>query len=320
MKAAAEPVLRSPCRLCGIDAPQDGDLAEGGILVLDKPSGPTSHDMVDRVRHASGLRRVGHAGTLDPLATGVLVILYGRGTRVSPYLAASDKTYRARVRLGIGTDTDDADGRVVAERPVPDLKPEAIETALGRFRGTISQVPPVYSAIQRGGVRDYERARRGQAVHPSARPVTVHRLELLDWAQPDLVLEVACSAGTYVRALARDLGEALECGGHVASLRRLASGRFRVEDTRTWEEMKSALQSHRWADIAHPLDEAFLHLKPLVLDDRSARRLAQGQGVDAKPNASGDVRVYNGNGRFLALAMFDAHSGMWRPTKVFGPG
>lgn len=319
MIAAAEPVLRSPCRLCGIDAPQHGDLAEGGILVLDKPSGPTSHDMVDRVRHASSLQRVGHAGTLDPLATGVLVILYGRGTRVSPYLAASDKTYRVRVRLGIATDTDDADGRVVAQRPVPDLETDAIETALGRFRGTIPQVPPVYSAIQRSGVRDYERARRGETVHQPARSVTIHRLELVQWSRPDLILEVACSAGTYVRAVARDLGEALECGGHVASLRRLASGRFQVRDARTWEEVESALESHRWADVAHPMDEAFLHLKPLVLDDGSARRLAQGQGVDAKPNASGDVRLYNGSGRFLALAAFDVHSGKWRPTKVFSP-
>ncbi len=317
MKAAAEPVLRSTCRLCGIDAPHHSDLADGGILVLDKPSGPTSHDIVDRVRRASGMRRVGHAGTLDPLATGVLVVLYGRGTRVSPYLAGSDKTYRAQVRLGIATDTDDGDGRVIAERPVPDLEPEAIESAMDRFRGTISQVPPVFAAIRRGGVRDYERARRGEVVRPSARPVTIYRLELLDWTRPDLILEVRCSAGTYVRALARDLGDALESGGHLTSLRRLASGRFGEEDALPLEEVESALESHRWADVAHPMDEAFLHLKPLVLDDGSAQRLTQGQGVDAKPDGGGDVRVYDGTGRFLALASYEAHSEMWRPTKVF---
>lgn len=317
MIATSEPVVRSPCRLCEIDAPHHQDLADGGILVLDKPSGPTSHDMVDRVRRASGLRRVGHAGTLDPLATGVLVILYGRGTRVSPYLAASDKEYRARVRLGVVTDTDDADGRVTAERSVPELSSDSIKSALGQFRGTIPQVPPDYSAIQRGGVRAYELARRGETIHQHARPVTIHRLDLVRWSRPDLILEVACSAGTYVRALARDLGEALGTGAHVASLRRLASGRFRVSDGRTWDEAEPALKSHHWADVSHPLDEAFLHLEPLVLDDASAQRLSEGQAVEGELSRSGDVRVYDGRGRFLALAAFDAHSATWRPTKVF---
>ncbi len=195
-----------------------------GFLVLDKPAGPSSHACVSRVRRAYGLRRVGHGGTLDPAVTGVLPIALGPATRLLPYLSG-DKTYRGTVQLGLTTSSDDLQGEVLERRPVPGLDPDAINTALERFRGPIAQVPPQVSAVHVDGQRAYQRVRRGETLALAPRPVLIQRLELLSWdpAGARLELEVACSAGTYIRSLARDLGALLGCGGTLASLRRSAA-------------------------------------------------------------------------------------------------
>ena len=210
-----------------------------GFLVLDKPAGLSSHSCVSRVRRAYGLKRVGHGGTLDPAVTGVLPIALGPATRLLPYLEG-DKSYRGVVQLGQRTDTDDLDGSLLEQRPVPLLEPAAIEEALQRFRGAILQRPPAVSAVHVNGQRAYALARQGQSLDLPPRPVTIQHLSLLSW-QPErgqLELEVRCSAGTYIRSLARDLGELLGCGGCLAQLRRTAALGFSLEQSVSLEQLE----------------------------------------------------------------------------------
>ncbi|HHH41182.1 MAG TPA: tRNA pseudouridine(55) synthase TruB [Chloroflexi bacterium] len=289
-----------------------------GILNLNKPAGLTSHDVVDRVRAVARQRKVGHAGTLDPMATGVLLVCLGRATRVAEYLMASPKTYRARVRLGVTTDTYDAEGSVVEERPV-EVDRAAVERALERFRGRILQVPPMYSALKHKGKRLYELARRGEVVEREPRPVEVYRLELVEWTPPELVLELDCSPGTYVRALAHDLGEALGCGAHLAGLVRLASGDFRLEEATPLEE----LTRERLPSLLLPIDAALRRYPALHLDEARARAVRTGQAVAGPPppEATGDLlplaRAYGPDGTFLAVVEYRPDRGTWHPRKVF---
>lgn len=206
-----------------------------GVVVVDKPAGPTSHDVVDRVRRAAGVRRVGHTGTLDPFATGVLAVCVGKATRLARFLAGGPKEYRAVVRLGFATATDDAEGeRVGASVPVA-LAEAVVREACGRLVGEIRQVPPAYSAKHVGGRRLHELARAGIAVERSPSAVTVHALDVVAFAADRVTLDVRCSPGTYVRALARDLGKDLGCGGHLESLRRTRTGPFGLEGSVSWE-------------------------------------------------------------------------------------
>jgi tRNA pseudouridine55 synthase len=287
-----------------------------GILNLDKPRGPTSHDVVDSVRALTGIRRVGHAGTLDPLATGVLLVCVGRATRVAEYLMAGQKEYRACVRLGVTTDTYDAEGQVVAKAPV-EASCSQVEAALVHFRGTISQVPPMYSALKHKGTPLHRLARRGVEVDRKPRQVEVSRLELTGWEPPECTLEVVCSPGTYVRVLAHDLGQALGCGAHLADLTRLASGDFRLEDAVTLEEFAQATADGRWPDLLHPIDAALTRFPALQLDTDAARRLCSGQAVPSPPAGEGEARAYGPDGTFLALVAYDQVADAWRPRKVF---
>jgi tRNA pseudouridine55 synthase len=301
-----------------------------GILNLNKPRGPTSHDIVDRVRALTGVRRVGHAGTLDPLATGVLLICIGAATRVSEYLMAGRKVYRARVRLGVVTDTYDAEGQVVAEAPV-EVGRAQVEAALARFRGTITQVPPAYSALKHQGTPLHRLARRGVEVEQLARlktrQVEIFGLELTAWEPPECTLQVICSSGTYVRALAHDLGQAVGCGAHLAGLVRLASGDFRLEDAITVEELAQAAAEGRWPDLLHPLDAALTRLPVLHLDTGAARRLCSGQAIPATlstlPRPKGGweeeslARAYGPGDTFLALVAYEPAADVWQPRKVF---
>jgi len=295
-----------------------------GILNLDKPRGPTSHDVVDRIRALTGTRRVGHAGTLDPSATGVLLVCVGRATRVAEYLMAGQKTYRARVRLGISTNTYDAEGQVTAKAPV-EVDSTRVETALARFRGTITQVPPIYSALKHKGTPLYRLARQGldmDQFSPKARQVEVFRLELTAWEPPECTVEVTCSPGTYVRTLAHDLGQALGCGAHLAGLTRLASGKFRLENGITLEELAHAATEGHWRDLLHPIDAALTRFKALHLDVDAARRLCSGQAISLPPGEigmgkSGLARAYGPARTFLALVAYDPAAQVWRPRKVF---
>jgi len=316
-------------------------LGSDGILNLNKPEGPTSHDVVNRVRALTGVRRVGHAGTLDPLATGVLLVCVGRATRVVEYLMAGRKTYRARVRLGITTDTYDAEGQVVREMPVEVTRAQ-LEAALSRFRGQIEQRPPVYSAVKRKGTPLHRLIRQGQEVERHSlkpRQVEIFQLELVAWEPPECVLEVVCSPGTYVRALGHDLGQALGCGAYLTELVRLASGDFRLEDALTLEELSQAASEGRWADLLYPIDKALVGFPALRLDADRARQVCSGQAIPAPAPAAGEGlarayghadgyaygrayghaygRAYGPGGIFLALVAYDRSSDVWRPRKVF---
>lgn len=294
-----------------------------GILNLNKPRGLTSHDVVDRVRALTHIRRVGHAGTLDPLATGVLLTCIGQATRVAEFLMAGRKVYRASARLGVATDTYDADGSVVSEAMV-EVGRAQVEAALSRFRGLIKQVPPMFSALKHKGTPLYRLARRGIEVERKPRSVEIFRLDLMAWEPRELVLEMVCSPGTYVRALVHDLGQALGCGAHLTALTRLASGTYHLEDAVALEEFSRAAAEDRWTEMLYPLDTALNCFPVVEMDARAAQRLCRGQAVRASleedVGQEGLARAYGPSGTFLALVAYDSAASAWRPKKVFcGP-
>jgi tRNA pseudouridine55 synthase len=295
-----------------------------GILNLDKPLGPSSHDIVAQVRDLTDVRRVGHAGTLDPLATGVLVVCVGRSaTRVSEYLMNGRKTYRAQIRLGITTETYDGEGRILTKTPTDDITRDQVEEALIGFQGTIEQVPPMYSALKHKGKPLYRLARKGVEVKRSPRQVEIYHLALTDCNLPFCTLEMTCSPGTYVRTLAHDLGQSLGCGAYLTGLVRLASGIFRLEDATSLEELTRAADEGRWSELLHPIDAPLADRFPaLYLDADAAYRLCSGQAVEGTTDGTtarkGDLaRVYGPGEAFLALAAYDETNDVWRPHKVF---
>ncbi len=283
-----------------------------GILNLDKPSGLTSHDVVAQVRAVAGQRRVGHAGTLDPLASGVLLVCLGRATRLVEYLMDSTKVYRARIRLGMTTDTYDATGTVLQERPV-EVDRATVETALARFRGPVLQVPPMYSALKRDGQPLYRLARRGVTVERQPRAVEIYRLDLTAWEPPYLTVEVACSAGTYIRSLAHDLGERLGCGAYMDALTRLASGDFRIEEAIPL----AALTRERLLASLLPPDAALRRYPVLRLDEAGVRTVRMGQTVVAPPQDAPLARAYAPDGSFVAVMEYQTEQAVWQPRKVF---
>ncbi len=272
-----------------------------GLIVIDKPVGPTSHDVVGRLRRLLGLRRVGHAGTLDPLASGVLLACAGGATRLIEYLVGLDKTYETTVRLGQATTTYDAEGEITAEKPVS-LTGALIEETLEAFRGPISQRVPPYSAVKRDGQPLHKLARRGVAVEPPQRDVIIYSLDLLAYEPPYLTLRVASSSGTYIRSLAHDLGEALGCGGHVAALRRTAVGPFTLADAVPLD----ALTAENVAAHLRPPEAAVAHLPRLEVGESDAMRLSFGQRLPAPADVpAGDVGAFGPDGRFLGVVAVD---------------
>jgi len=290
-----------------------------GLLNVAKPSGPTSHDVVNAVRRGTGERRVGHGGTLDPLADGVLVLALGRATRLLEYLSASRKAYRAEVTLGVTTDTYDAEGEVLAERPVPpDLTLADLDSALDAFRGAIQQVPPVYSAVKVGGKAAYARARAGEELELEPREVQIFELEAVAFEPPRVVLRVVCSAGTYIRSLAHDLGEALGTGAMLSALTRTASGQFRLEDAVRWPDLETAFADGSWRDLLLPADLALDGTPQLHLDEQGLQDISYGRPLRVGDAAArGLARAYAPDGRFVAVLEGDARRGFWRPKKVF---
>jgi tRNA pseudouridine55 synthase len=273
-----------------------------GVLVVDKPAGITSHDVVDEVRRAARQRRVGHTGTLDPAATGILVVCLGRATRIARFLQDSTKTYTTTVRFGVETTTQDATGQVVAERPAEHVTREAVESALGRFRGEIEQVPPMVSAIKVGGERLHELARRGEEIEREARRITIYELTLDGFRgepQPEADLTVTCSAGTYVRTLGHDLGGVLGVGAHLTKLRRTRNAGFGAGDAHSLEVVLDLGQRGALGDVVLSMDRALASLEEVVVDAGGARAVATGRSLPAHGSA-GPYRVTYG-GRLLAV-------------------
>ncbi|MCC6456336.1 MAG: tRNA pseudouridine(55) synthase TruB [Caldilineaceae bacterium] len=276
-----------PSKSTPSDPPKDLLKDLNGLLVVDKtgfdPAQPqarlwTSHDVVARVRRLSGQRRIGHTGTLDPMASGVLILCLGQATRLVEYYQGHDKRYHAVVALGSATDTYDATGQVIIQKPVPTLSAAQVEAALARFRGDIEQMPPIYSALKQEGEALYAKARRGEAVTVAARPVTIHQLTLVAQTATTLTLDITCSAGTYIRSLAHDLGEALGTVAHLAELRRSAAGSFTLDDAHTLPTIEAAAEAGTFAELLLPLGAA-LGLPLLPVDEATALRLSQGQRV-----------------------------------------
>lgn len=283
-----------------------------GFLNIDKPLNLTSHDVVARVRRLVGIKRVGHAGTLDPLATGVLAVCLGAATRLSEYVMHTTKHYKARIRLGIVTETYDAEGKIQSERGSSAITRPEVEQALKNFLGDIQQVPPMYSAIKQGGRKLYELARVGETLEREARSVRIDALAITDWQPPEFTLEATCSAGTYIRSLAHDLGETLGVGAHLAGLVRTASGEFTLDNAVSL----STLESDGWKPYVISIDSALAHLPTIHLGDEEAERLLHGQSVPAHDTADGILgRAYRPDGHFIAIVK--ASGGWWKPEKVF---
>lgn len=271
------------------------DGATDGLLLVDKPAGITSHTAVDRVRHVLGTRRIGHAGTLDPFATGLLILLVGRATRLLPFLDAEPKVYRATIRFGMRTTTDDLTGEPMQESRPPERA--TVERAIASLTGHLLQRPPAFSAKRVGGQRAYKSARRGAPMVLEPVGVTVHAWRVIEWRDHDLDVEIDCSGGTYVRALARDLGEATGSAAHLAALRRLRSGRFAVDEALPLERIQAGEGS------LLPPEVAVSHLASQVLDDLGARRISRGQEVGAEGNGA-VVALLHAN-QLLAIGVRD---------------
>ncbi|MGH3547807.1 MAG: tRNA pseudouridine(55) synthase TruB [Pseudonocardiaceae bacterium] len=290
-------------------------LAPGGLLVVDKPAGMTSHDVVARLRRLLGTRRIGHAGTLDPMATGVLVCGVQRATKLLGHLPLEPKVYRATVRLGMSTSTDDAEGERVYGTDAAAVAEPEILAGIEDLRGAIEQVPSTVSAVKVGGKRAYTLARAGEPVPLSARPVTVSRFELLGVRRGDAVTDldvvVECSGGTYVRALARDLGAALAVGGHLTVLRRIRVGPYGLDVARTLEEL--AAQPRLWAELDDVVATAFDHR---IVGSEQARVLAHGGSLPAVGLAATHAAI-DSHGH--AIALLTERDGLARPVLVLRP-
>ena len=269
-----------------------------GILIVDKPAGWTSPDVAAKLRGVFHEKRVGHGGTLDPMATGVLPIFIGRATRAVPFFEHADKVYEAGLRLGLVTDTQDVTGRTLEERAV-DITQERLEAALDNFRGEITQIPPMYSAIKVNGQKLYALARQGKAVERAPRPVTIFALDLLGGAGADWRLRVHCSKGTYVRTLCHDIGAALGCGGCLSALRRTRAGAYDVTRSHTMAEILSAENPEA---LLLPTDSLFSDRPALKVAENAERKLRNGAPLHTPKLKDGEYRVYNQAGDFLLLA------------------
>ncbi len=298
------------------DSEFDVKNAISGILVVDKPVGMTSHDVVQIVRKGTNIRRAGHTGTLDPRASGVLVILVGPAVRLSEYVSASDKRYQAVVRLGATTDTYDAEGVVTSTAPV-DVTEEAFNEALKSFIGEIEQVPPPYSAVKVHGRKAYDMAREGEEVDLAPRKIQVYNLELLEWAPPEVVIDVYCSSGTYVRSLAHDLGEKIGCGAHLVGLRRTKSGRFTLRDAVALRKLREAFDLGTWYQYLIPAAEALSDWPAVELTDDQVDLIRHGHRIPGIPINQKLARGVSAQGELVALLEFDEPVNEWQPKKVF---
>lgn len=287
-----------------------------GFLNINKPQGTTSHDVVAQVRRALAIKKVGHAGTLDPMATGVLILCLGNATRLSEYVMESTKRYTATVHLGVETDTYDADGQVLYERDSSAIAREDVERLLPLFTGDIEQVPPMFSAIKQQGRKLYELARDGKTVEREARAVTIHALKLIDWSPPYFTLDVQCSAGTYIRSLAHDIGEALGVGASLSALVRTASGSFCLKNA---VSLDTLLGDMHWKRHIVPPSQALEGFFRTTLTGSALNDIFNGRAIPKSEEvASGTLAMgYDLGGHLLAVLRADDE--WWKPQKVFYP-
>ena len=281
-----------------------------GIVIVDKPQGWTSQDVTARLRRVFNTRRIGHGGTLDPMATGVLPVFVGRGTRAVEFFEHAEKNYETVLKPGITTDTEDITGTVLTQQEVS-LTQEQVEAVLPRFRGEILQVPPMYSALKVNGKKLYDLARKGVEVERQPRPITIYELTLLGMDSEGIRLRVHCSKGTYIRTLCKDIGEALGCGGCMASLRRVQAGEYTAGDAVALETL---LETENPEQYLKTVDSMFARYPAITLTPKQEQRVRNGNAFSLNVEA-GTYRVYGQNGEFLALSQVD--SGVMSTVKSF---
>jgi len=290
-----------------------------GILNIDKPQDITSYRVVAVVKRLSGERRVGHAGTLDPMATGVLPVCLGQATRVVEFLADATKAYRAEIELGLTTDTYDATGQVVHRGEPSGIHREQVEAALAPFRGTTHQTPPMFSAIRHQGKKLYQLARAGITIERKSRPVKIYRLDIIDFQPPLITIEVECGKGTYIRSLAHDLGQSLGCGAILKNLVRLRYGPFDIQDAVSLYQFEDAFRSGYWEHFVHPMDCVLSAWPSVVVDEATEQVIRNGLAVALSLESPDDrrCRTYTAAGHFLGVLRFDKETEKWHPEKVF---
>jgi tRNA pseudouridine55 synthase len=275
--------------------------------------------VVALVRRLTGEKRVGHAGTLDPMASGVLPVCIGQATRLVEYLIDTTKTYRAEIELGITTDTYDAEGKVTQQADASGIIRQQVEIALGTFLGEITQTPPAFSAVKYHGKPSYLLARAGIAVVPKKRLARINRIEVIDWQPPVVTVEIDCGKGTYIRSLANDLGQMLGCGAYLRNLVRLRCGIFDIADSVTLDGLEEAFRIGFWQDLLYPMDSVLTRLLAVVIGEENERAICNGKAVSLEGCSPGYLyRAYNQCGNLLAVLRFDTERGLWQPEKVFG--
>jgi len=291
-----------------------------GILNINKPEGITSFTVVARLKRLTGEKHVGHAGTLDPIATGVLPICFGQGTRVTQFLMNSSKTYTAEIELGVSTATFDREGQVIHRGDPEAITRSQIEDTLSEFLGATQQIPPIYSALKHHGKKYYELARAGIPIKPEPRQVQIFSIELLNYTLPLVTIKVECSKGTYMRSLAHDLGEKLGCYAHLKNLTRVQYGGFRLEDALGLAQVEEAIQKGKWQDLLYPIDSPLLNLEAAIVDTNCEIAIRNGQAVSLGEKhlpKEGYCRAYNQDGHLIALLRFASDKKSWHPEKVF---
>ncbi len=292
-----------------------------GIINLNKPSGYTSFDIVARIKRCSNQKHVGHAGTLDPMASGVLPICLGQATRIVEYLMDATKTYRAEIELGVVTDTYDAEGQVVRRSDASKITIQQIEETLKTFQGTINQMPPPYSAVKYRGKPLYKWTRDGVKVDKPSRVTEVHEIKIREWQLPVVSIEVVCGKGTYIRSLAYDLGEKLGPGASLKSLIRTRYGIFNIEDAKCIEEVKEAFENGAEGRLIKPLDSVLSHWPEVIANESDTQKIINGNSpvlVDITSPVEGIYyRAYSNSGKFIAVLTYDSENKLWKTHKVF---
>jgi tRNA pseudouridine55 synthase len=291
-----------------------------GILNINKPAGKTSFAIVAMVKRLTGEKHAGHAGTLDPMATGVLPVCLGQATRLVEYLMDTTKTYRAEIELGVSTDSYDREGAVTQKCDASAVTIAQIETALNSFRGVITQIPPMYSAVKHQGKPLYELARAGIDVERKGRTAKIYSLEIRDWRNPFLTIEVTCGKGTYIRSLANDLGQALGCGATLSALQRSRCGIFDINEAVTPEYLEEACRSGYWESLLYPMDSILSLWETAIVSEEKAQSIRNGALISLAENETGKsdfCRAYTWDGSLLGILHFDAEKKLWQPEKVF---
>ena len=293
-----------------------------GILNINKPAGKTSYAVVAMVKRLTGEKRVGHAGTLDPMATGVLPVCLGQATRLVEYLMDTTKTYKAEIELGVSTDSFDMEGTVVQRSDASAITLKQLETALHAFRGVITQIPPMYSAVKHQGKPLYELARAGIEIERKSRTAKIFSLEIKDWSNPILTIEVTCGKGTYIRSMANDLGQSLGCGATLKNLQRSRCGIFDISEAITPERFEEACRGGYWESMLYPMDSILTLWETVIVSEEKAQAIRNGALISLGENSlqksgSDFCRAYTWDGSLLGILRFNTEKKQWQPEKVF---